>query len=131
LIIDTSAIVAILLCEPDAHRYASAISHAKHRRISAANWLEASLVVDRRGDPVARDAFETFFARTATEILPVTAETATRAREANIRFGRGHHPAALNYGDCFAYATASLANEPLLFKGDDFPHTDIESALKD
>jgi ribonuclease VapC len=131
LIIDSSAVVAVLLLEPEAEQIATAISDASHCRISSANWLEAAIVIDARGKPEARADFDKFFAETSTEILPVTAETVTRAREAYFRFGRGRHKAALNFGDCFAYATASLAGEPLLFKGNDFPHTDIEPALKD
>ncbi len=129
MILDSSAVMAILLSEPDASRYALAIATAKGRAISAANWFEAAIIADRRGNAVAREAFEPFFETFAVEVAPVTAELARRARAAYRAFGKGNHPAALNYGDCFAYALARQRGDTLLFKGDDFSQTDIASAL--
>lgn len=129
MILDSSAVMAILLREPDALAYAAAIAAATRRAISAANWFEAAIIADRRGNAVAREAFEPFFATFAVEVAPVTVDQARRARAAYRAFGRGNHPAALNYGDCFAYALAKERGEALLFKGQDFPQTDIASAL--
>jgi ribonuclease VapC len=129
VILDSSAVMAILLREPDAERYAATIAAARRRAISAANWFEAAIIADRRGNAVAREAFEPFFETFAVEVAPVTAAVARRARAAYRAFGKGNHPAALNFGDCFAYALAKERGEKLLFKGDDFAQTDIASAL--
>ncbi len=120
-----------MLGEADGRRYAGAIADAARPRISAATWFEAAIVVDGRGDPVAVGHFDDFAARFGIEITPFTAAHAALARQAWLRFGKGRHKAALNFGDCMAYATAKEAQAPLLFKGNDFSHTDIEPALKD
>ena len=120
MIVDTSALIAILRAEPEARAFAIAIADADHRRISAANYLEAAMVIDgsRRFDDLLREA--------AIAIEPVTAEQAKVAREAYRDFGRGSgHAARLNFGDCFAYALAMTTGEPLLFKGDDFLHVGL------
>ena len=96
--------------------------------MSVANVLEASIVVERRGDDTAAHELDTFLERAEIELVPVTVEHLEAARRAWRRFGRGNHPAALNFGDCFAYALARATGEPLLFKGDDFAQTDIEAA---
>ena len=130
MIIDTSAIVAILRAEPDALELAEAIEAAERRRISAVNFVEAAIVIDASGDPIASRQFDNFLVEAQIKIEPVDETQARVAREAYRDFGRGRHPARLNLGDCFAYALARLRREPLLFKGDDFTHTDIASALK-
>jgi len=130
MIIDTSAIVAILRAEPDALELAEAIEAAERRRISAVNFVEAAIVIDASGDPIASRQFDNFLVEAQIKIEPVDETQARVAREAYRDFGRGRHPARLNFGDCFAYALARLRREPLLFKGDDFTHTDIASALK-
>jgi len=125
MVLDTSAILAILLGETDAAEFASAIEHAPTRMMSAATLLEASIVIDaRKGEEGARD-LDLFIYRAAVEIVPVDIEQAEVARLAWRKFGKGRHAAALNYGDCFAYALARVSNSPLLHKGDDFSRTDI------
>jgi ribonuclease VapC len=126
MIIDTSAIIAILRNEPEAADFAAAIADAPRRRLSAANFLEAAVVIDAARDPVASRCFDDFMREARLEIEPVTAAQAQAAREAYRRFGKGGgHPAQLNFGDCFAYALAKTSAEPLLFKGKDFIHTDV------
>ena len=97
--------------------------------MSVANALETSIVAESRGGAAAGDDLDRFVQRFAFELVPVTAEQLAAARRAWRRFGRGNHPAALNFGDCFAYALAETTGEPLLFKGGDFALTDVESAL--
>lgn len=130
MIIDSSALVAILFGEPDAREYAAAIERASTRRISAVNYVETAIVIDGRRDPVASRRFDELVRAARIAIEPVDEEQARAAREAYRDFGRGSgHPARLNFGDCFAYALAQRRGEPLLFKGEDFGHTDIASAL--
>lgn len=129
MIVDSSALIAIFREEPDAERFKIGIATAEVRRISAANYLEAAIVVDRLRDPVASGKFDDFLARTQIQLAPVTEVQARIAREAYRNFGRGSgHPARLNFGDCFAYALAKELGEPLLFKGGDFAKTDVEPA---
>jgi ribonuclease VapC len=123
MIVDTSALIAILRDEPEARAFAIAIADADHRRISAANYLEAAIVIDGSHDPIASRRFDDLLREAAIAIEPVTAEQAKVAREAYRDFGRGSgHAARLNFGDCFAYALAKTTGESLLFKGDDFLH---------
>lgn len=130
MIIDTSALIAILRAEPDAADFAQAIEAAPSRRISAANFLEAAVVMDSARDPVVSRRFDELVAAAEILVEPVTEAQARTAREAYRDFGKGSgHPAGLNFGDCFAYALAKDAGEPLLFKGRDFIHTDLASAL--
>ena len=129
MIVDSSAVLAILYREPDADRYEQSIATTAHCRISVANALETSIVVESRGGIKAAAELDAFFASTGMEFADVTADHLTRARRAWRRFGKGNHPAALNFGDCFAYALAEATGEPLLFKGNDFARTDIEAAL--
>jgi len=129
MIIDTSALVAILRDEPEAKDCALAIERNRNRRVSAANFVEAALVIDGSRDPVASRRFDELVKEARIAIEPVTEAQARIAREAYRDFGKGSgHPAKLNFGDCFAYALAKTAGEPLLFKGDDFIHTDVISA---
>ena len=130
MIIDASALIAILRDEPDAIVYAQAIETASRRRVSAVNFVEAAVVIDGSRDPIASRRFDELFAAARLIIEPVTEEQARLARETYRDFGRGSgHPARLNFGDCFAYALAKVTNEPLLYKGDDFSQTDLQSAL--
>lgn len=130
MIIDTSAVLAILRDEPDALSFARAIEDATSRRMSAANFVEAAAVIDVARDPVASRRFDDFFREAQLVIEPVTEAQARIAREAYRDFGKGSgHPAKLNFGDCFAYALAKATGEKLLFKGNDFSCTDISSVL--
>ena len=129
MILDASAVIAILRDEPEAARFAQAIQNAEHRRISAVNYVEAAAVVDGSRDPVASRQFDDLLREARVTIEPVTQVQARIAREAYRDFGKGSgHPARLNFGDCFAYALARAMGEPLLYKGDDFSHTDVASA---
>ena len=129
MIIDTSVIIAILRDEAGASDCALAIEKTRSRRISAASFVETALVIDGSRDPIANRRFDEFFKEANISVERVTLEQAC-AREAYRDFGKGSgHPAKLNFGDCLAYALAKAAGEPLLFKGDDFIHTDISSAL--
>jgi len=130
VIVDSSALLAIVLREADRERYVDAILAAS-ARMSIANWLEATMVVDRKGSQVAISRFEDFIRDAQIELVPVSMSQAGMARSAWRIFGRGVHPAKLNFGDCFAYALAKETREPLLFKGRDFAQTDVEPALKD
>jgi len=131
MIVDSSALVAILRAEPDASLYANAIEQALVRRISAGSFVEAAAVIESRGGPVAGRRFDEVIETAGLIIEPVTERQAHIARAAYRDFGRGSgHPARLNFGDCFAYALAKEKGEPLLFKGDDFAQTDVEPALK-
>ncbi len=130
MILDTSAVLAILRDEPEAGACAQAIERASVRRISAANLLEAAIVVDGARDPVASRRFDELLRVADANVEPVTAEQANIGRDAYRDFGKGSgHPAQLNFGDCFAYALAKMTGEPLLFKGSDFRHTDVLPAL--
>jgi ribonuclease VapC len=125
VIIDTSAIVAILFNEDDADAYARAITRADSRRVSAATFVEAAIVVAAQTKNAGGSQLDAFFRRAGITIEPVTEEQAHIARQAFTDFGKGRHAAGLNYGDCFSYALAKSAGEPLLFKGKDFTKTDV------
>lgn len=130
MIIDTSALIAILTDEPESETFARAIKAAADRRVSAASFVEAGIVIDRARDPVASHRLDDLIRETGIRIEPVDGEQAVLAREAYRDFGkRSGHPAQLNFGDCFAYALARQRGEPLLFKGNEFSHTDVVSAL--
>lgn len=131
MIIDTSAVIAILLDEPDARRFAEAVEGADLRHISAATYLEIGMVIDGRRNPALSRRLDEFLAEAGVVIEPVTPEQARIAREAYRDFGKGSgHPARLNFGDCFSYALAKDKTEPLLYKGDDFAHTDVRRAIR-
>lgn len=126
MILDTSAIVAILQDEPESPAFARALEDNRPVRVSAANWLEAAVVVDSNRSPALSRRFDEFLREAGVEIEPVTVQLAELAREAYRAFGRGSgHPAHLNFGDCFAYALAMERDETLLYKGKDFAHTDV------
>jgi ribonuclease VapC len=129
MIIDSSAVVAILRDEPEKSDFNLAISAVEILRISAVNYVEAAAVIDASRSPISSRKFDDFFREAKIAIEPVTALQARIAREAYRDFGKGSgHPARLNLGDCFAYALAKVAGEPLLYKGDDFAHTDLSAA---
>lgn len=127
--VDTSAIVAVFRKEDDWEVLFEAIHGALTPVISAASLFEAVIVLDGRSAEPSEPELRDFLAEAGFEIRPVTADHAWLAGEAYRRFGKGNHPARLNYGDCFAYALAKELDLPLLFKGDDFPQTDIRPAL--
>jgi ribonuclease VapC len=131
MIVDASAIVAILYDEPDFEKYAAAISKARPARLSAAGYLETGIAIDRKRDPRLSRRLDDLMVSSKIAIEPVTERQARIAREAYRDYGKGSgHPAGLNFGDCFAYALARDLAEPLLYKGTGFAHTDIRSALK-
>ena len=130
MILDSSALIAILRDEPEAPSFANAIERAATRRLSAANFVEVAAVIDGSRDPVASRRLDDLLDAAAITIEPVTEAQALTARAAYRDFGRGSgHPAGLNLGDCFAYALARTLGEPLLYKGNDFRHTDIRPAI--
>ncbi len=129
MVIDTSAIVAVLFDEPDHRRYDEAIERANVRLVSAVTRVELSFVVEGGKGEAGRDRLERFFQLTGTEIVGVTPQHAEIAIAAFRRFRRGRHRAALNIGDCFSYALAMANDDDLLFKGNDFARTDIRPAL--
>ena len=126
MILDTSAVIAILRNEEDAPAVAHAIDRADTCRMSAVNYVEAAVVIDSGGSVISRLRFDDFFREAPIVIESVTAKQAEIARNAYRDFGKGHHKAGLNFGDCFAYALAKETGEPLLFKGRDFGYTDID-----
>jgi ribonuclease VapC len=129
MIVDSSALIAILKREPQWSELSETLDAATSPRISAANYLEASIVVDAWRNPILSREYDELIERFNVGIEPVTAEQAKIARQAYRDFGKGSgHPAGLNYGDCFSYALARDKREPLLWKGDDFNHTDIRRA---
>lgn len=132
MIVDTSAVIAILRDEAEAGTIAIAMERAPFLRMSAANYLEAAIVIDGTRDPIASRHLDEFMEEAGISIEPVTLTQARIAREAYRDFGKGRgHSARLNFGDCFAYALARETKEPLLFKGEDFTTCGIESALPD
>ena len=130
MILDTSAMIAIVVGEPDRGALVDAILAAPRCRMSAGSYLETCLVVDSRHNPVVSRHLDTLLESLGVEIEPFTADHVATARQAYRDFGKGSgHPARLNFGDCFAYALAHATSEPLLFVGDDFVHTDVQVAL--
>ncbi len=126
MIVDTSAIIAILRDEPDSVAIGAALERPEVRRMSAVSYVEAAVVVDGNRNPVLSRRFDDLLRDVQIAVEPVTLEQARIAREAYRDFGKGRHPAGLNFGDCFSYALAKVTGEPLLFKGNDFLHTDVE-----
>lgn len=127
MILDTSAVVAIFFREPEADLFSQRIS-AIPCRMSAGSFVELSLVLERQAGPDWAQRCDAFFRRAGIGIAPFTEEQAFVARQAFHDYGKGRHPAGLNFGDCFAYALAKVSGEPLLFKGTDFSQTDIVAA---
>ena len=129
MIVDSSAIIAILRAEPEAQAFAKAIAAARDRHVSTVNFVEAAVVIDGSRDPIASRRFDELVHEAELQIEPVTEAHARIAREAYRDFGKGSgHRASLNFGDCFAYALAKAKQEPILCKGDDFKHTDLTLA---
>ncbi len=128
MILDTSAIIAILFDEDDAEIYAQAITRADSCRLSAATFVETATVVEAQTRNGGSRQLDAFIRRAGIVIDPVTEEQAHIARQAFIDFGKGRHRAGLNYGDCFSYALSKATREPLLFKGKDFAKTDLAAA---
>ena len=127
MIVDSSALVAILRQEPEARQFLLALQGEEEPLISAANLLEAAIVIDASRSAISSRKFDEFLNRTGISVEPVTESQARIAREAYRDYGRGSgHPARLNFGDCFAYALAKDKGEALLFKGTDFGQTDVE-----
>ena len=129
MVIDTSAVLAVLLAEPDGPDFAGAIATAERRLMSAASFLETAIVIDSQLGAAAGRQLDVFADRAGLTVVPVSLDHVRIARQAYADYGKGHHPAGLNFGDCFAYALAKAAGEPLLFKGTDFAATDITAAL--
>ncbi len=130
MIVDTSAIIAILRDEEDAAVYALAIATAEVRRLSAASYLECGIVLDTQRDPIISRGLDNLLREAEFVIQPVTEQQARLARQAYADFGKGSgHPAGLNFGDCLSFALALDLREPLLWKGNDFGHTGVQSAL--
>lgn len=129
MVVDTSALAAILLREPDADRFDRALADASVRLISAVSRVEIAMVIEGRKRAAGRADIEALLRSAPIETASVTEEQADIAIEAFRRYGKGHHPARLNIGDCFAYALAKATGLPLLFKGNDFARTDIRPAL--
>jgi ribonuclease VapC len=128
MVIDTSAIMAIALAEPEAVMFEGRIIADPIRLISAATFLEAAMVIEARSGEAAGRELDLWLHKAKVEIVAVDAGQAEVARRAWRRFGKGRHPASLNYGDCFSYALAIVRAEPLLFKGEDFSKTDVRPA---
>jgi ribonuclease VapC len=128
MILDTSALSVIFFGEPEARVYAKLIHDADRCRMSAANFVELAMVIERQLGPEAGRQCDMFFRRAGIVIEPVTIEHAHLARQGFLDFGKGRHPAGLNFGDCFAYALAKATDEPLLYKGMDFSKTDVRAA---
>lgn len=129
MIVDSSALVAILTEEEDAVVLNRAIARSVSCSISAPNLLETAMVLSGRRGQAPVDALDAYLRKAGISVLPFTADHALLARQAFLRYGKGRHKAGLNFGDCIAYAAAKLEGMPLLFKGDDFALTDVEAAL--
>ena len=129
MVVDTSALLALLQAEPEARRFAEAIEAASRPTLCVVSFVEASIVLDTRYGPAGRDRLDRLLRESRMELAPVDLEQAQTARDAFRDFGKGRHPARLNLGDCFSYALAKQRSEALLFKGADFARTDIRPAV--
>lgn len=129
MVLDTSAILAIIFAEPEAQRMVEALAAAEPRVVGAPTLVEAAAILQARKGPVGEVALDALLQRLAVDVVPMTPEAATFARSAYQRFGKGTgSPAVLNFGDCLAYGVAMASGDVLLFKGDDFPKTDVAVA---
>jgi ribonuclease VapC len=129
MVVDTSALLAIFLAEPERKHFLDLITQAETRCISAANVLETGIVLEaRRGEAAGRE-LDLFLHQAKFDTISADSDQIEIARIAWRRYGKGRHPAGLNFGDCFAYALAKTLGEPILFKGDDFKHTDLAPVL--
>ena len=125
IVVDTSALIAILEGEPDADRFARLIFESEYALLAAGTYVECCIVRGGRAGWAAMSEVDGLIQRFGVTIVELTVSNARLAGEAYLRFGKGIHPAGLNFGDCFAYACARHFNQPLMFKGADFPQTDI------
>jgi len=125
MVIDTSALLAILQDEPERRAFNEAIGATEARSMSTATFVETSIVIESRYGPEGLKDLDSLIAKAAIGLVPVDADQAQIARTAFSQFGKGRHPAGLNYGDCFSYALAKSLGEPLLYKGSDFAQTDL------
>jgi ribonuclease VapC len=125
MVVDTSAVLSVLLKEPDAPLFLRKLYGAQSRHISSVSYMESSMVLMSRLGDSAAGTLDRMLQRAGIEIAPVSVDHAKTAREAFRQYGKGRHPASLNFGDCFSYALAKSTTEPLLFKGQDFSLTDI------
>ncbi|MDR3557046.1 MAG: type II toxin-antitoxin system VapC family toxin [Syntrophobacteraceae bacterium] len=131
MVIDSSALIAILLGEPEAELFALAIARAPRRIVSALTALETAIVIGAKKGDRGEHEFELLMDRAKIDIVPLTVEQLEIAKSAWRKYGKGRHPAGLNIGDCCSYALAKFAGEPLLFKGGDFSRTDLEAAHRE
>ena len=130
MVVDTSALLAIFLAESERRQFLDAITQGDAPHISAANVLETGIVLEaRRGEAAGRE-FDLFLHHAKFEVVPVDSDQIEIARAAWRKYGKGRHPAGLNFGDCFAYALAKVLDQPILFKGDDFTQTDIFPVIR-
>ena len=129
MVIDTSALLAILQDEPERRAFNEAIEAATRRRLSTASFVELSIVIEARLGAEGIRNLDFFISTAELDLVPFNADQARLAREAFRQFGKGRHPAGLNFGDCFSYALAQTLGEPLLYKGDDFAQTDVIPAI--
>lgn len=129
MVIDTSALVAMLTGEPEAEQFEAAVEGDPIRLMSAASYVEAAIVIEARFGEAGGRELDLWLHRAAVDRVSVDTDQAETARFAYRRYGKGHHRAGLNYSDCFSYALARVSGEPLLCKGDDFVHTDIATVL--
>ena len=129
MVIDTSVLVAILTGEPERRSFIEALEAADSAVMSVASFVEISILMEARHGADGLRQLDLFLERSAIELIPVDGEQGLWARRAFGQFGKGRHPAALNYGDCFVYALAKVRGEKLLFKGNDFSRTDLEAAV--
>ena len=129
MVLDTSALLAVLLDEPERRAFNEAIEAADRRWLSAASFVEASMLLESRRGSLGVAALDVYLAKAGIVVQPVDRAQAEAARDAFRRYGKGRHPAGLNFGDCFAYALARTLAEPLLFKGTDFSQTDVMPAV--
>jgi ribonuclease VapC len=130
MVIDSSALIALLLDEPETAGFVAAIASASSRLIGAPTYLETAIVMQARSGPATQEKLDRLLSEIAAEIVPFTHEQAILAITAYRQYGRGSgHPAGLNFGDCFTYALAKLRHEPVLFKGNDFSRTDLRIAV--
>jgi len=128
MIVDTSAVVAILLKEPEREELLRKMAHARYRQLSAVSYMEAGMVLTAHFGEVAEAALDNFLRQARIESVPVTNAHAKGALHAFRQYGKGRHKAGLNFGDCYSYALAKSVGEPLLFKGTDFGRTDVDVA---
>jgi ribonuclease VapC len=126
MVLDTSALLAILMAEPEAEGFAIAIEHDPIRLVSAGSMLETAIVAESRWRDAGGRELDLLLFKTGITVISVDAEQVEIARQAFRLFGKGRHPAGLNFGECFAYALSRVSGQPLLFKGDDFAQTDVE-----